>query len=167
MKTNLNVNSKPFSYWPSFISAPYDQSFLFNSTYDNNLITSMISEWNARQSLTDLFSRWSSPATVASGTKPLSLLLYNVQGIRHKFSKIRTLLDDVQPTIMTLVETGIVDTQELRKFIPEYVHFITSGINSWGGIVVLVHRSVHCSLIFYSPNFLVVDIVLSSSTLRI
>jgi len=109
MTTNLTMHSKSFSYWPSFVSVPPDQLILFNSAYDTNLLASMISEWNARQSLTDLISRWSSPSTIAPDTKPLSLLLYNVQGIRHKFSEIRNLLDDVQPTIMTLVETGVVD----------------------------------------------------------
>jgi hypothetical protein len=77
------------------------------------------------------------------------------------------MLDDLQPTIMTIVETGNVDATELRKFTSDYVNFISPGTNSWGGVVVLVHRSIHCSLVFSSPNFLVLDVLLSSSTLRI
>ena len=46
MISNLNVDSKPFSYWPPLILVLSDQSSMFTSTYDNHLITSMVFEWN-------------------------------------------------------------------------------------------------------------------------
>ncbi len=167
MTISLNVNSKPFSYCPSFLSRPTDHFCLFDSSFDNDLFNSMISEWNERTSLTSLIHQWSSVIPPTAIPKTLTLLLYNTQGIRSRYAEIRTLLDDLQPTIMTLVETGKVDEKELRKFTNDYVHFISPGSNAWGGVIVLVHRSVQCSFVFSSDNFLVVDVLLSSSTLRV
>ena len=57
----------------------------------------MITEWNERQSLTTLFHRWSSVTLLTPEIRALSLLLYNIQGTRHRYLEIRTFLDQLRP----------------------------------------------------------------------
>jgi hypothetical protein len=119
-------------------------------------------------SLTNLINRWWSSVTPSTTfSKPLTYLLYNTQGIRSRYAEIQALLDDLQATIMTLVESGKVNEKELRKFTNAYISFISPGSNAWRGVIVLVYRSVQCSFVFTFKIFLVIDIFLSSSTLRI
>ena len=47
----------------------------------------------------DFISQRSFSSPLQPESKTLSLLLYNMQGIRHSYSKIRAFLGDVRPNL--------------------------------------------------------------------
>ncbi|CAF0797875.1 unnamed protein product [Rotaria sordida] len=98
---------------PSIVLLPHDQLFIFDFPFDNYLFSSMIAERKERQTFTNLFHQWLSVILPTACSKTLTLLLYNTQATRSRYLEVRSSLDDLQLTVIALIETGIVGENEL------------------------------------------------------
>ena len=95
----------------------------------------------------------------------LSILLYNVEGLTTHITDVDILLAKYLPHICIL--TGVGAAIERNITFPNYNSMSQEGTNAFGGVMILTHRSINCSLIAKETNFIRIEIPLTQETIHI
>ena len=135
----------------------------FLSQHDFNMVSMIVNEWSSLPTLSSVFDYWKSFAKtcVSSKLPSLHFLLFNVRGLDERREEVILLLGKYEVDIIILTETGKIDKGIVRQSFLNYRFFYQKGENSWGGVIVLVKKSlpvnrVKCDV----PNVVCVEIKL-------
>lgn len=149
--TSSNANRHDFFVQKAFVSL---------SSFEFNLFTSILREWETSPSLNALFSEWQKFARDSG--KPivsnLQVLSFNVHGLDIRWPEVTLLISSFSFDILILLETGNSDIAFYERNFSNYKLFFQKGENKNGGIIVLVNpkirvKRIECKI----PNVLVID----------
>ncbi|CAF1224570.1 unnamed protein product, partial [Rotaria magnacalcarata] len=86
---------------------------------------------------------------------------FNVRGFNHRWNEVVLLSSSLTLDVIILVETGIIDIMWMEKLFPDHSIFYQKGENSFGGVVIIIRRSIPVKRIDTClPNVCVLDLVL-------
>lgn len=143
-----------------------DYNFLLSakgilSLNDFDLLSNMVEEWHAAQTLSSCLSLWS-PVTRKDSHASRSFLYtlcFNVRGFDARWSEVHSLSTKHQFDILVLGEVGKVDFSLLGALYSSYQSFYQAGENAHGGVIILIRQNIPvsrfpCSL----PNVCIIDL---------
>ena len=117
---------------------------------DKDTLFSIFGEWNNRTSVSGLCESWMKVRPSVS-SENLKVLLWKFEGLSTHLSDFNCLLSSHTPHIFIL--TGVGKQISSLHSVPNYRWFSQSGTNSFGGVAVLVHSKLKCSVVDTEQNF--------------
>jgi hypothetical protein len=131
------------------------------SSSDFNLLSNIIEEWHASQTLSACLHLWSSFARRDSHNSLsfIHTLCFNVRGLDVRWNEVYALSIKYQFDILVLGEVGKVDFSLIGAMFPLYRSFYQDGENSHGGVIILIRQNIPVSRVSCSlPNVCIIDI---------
>ena len=156
----------------------YNQDFKYSSPVVNmNMIDqfegtrsekdeliSIVNEWNVRESMSSLCTLWKKERPIDT-SENLLILLYNCQSLRTHFIDLDILVSSYLPQIVVL--TGIGKETSRLNTISQYQWESSPGDNSFGGVAILIHRSISSKIVEKDTNLVILEIETSNDKLLI
>ena len=136
------------------------KAFVSLSTFEFNLFTSILREWESNPSLNSLFFEWQN--FIRDSGKPicsnLQVLSFNVRGLDLRWHEVLLLISSFNFDILILLETGKSDFPFYKKTCSDYKIFYQKGENKNGGVMVLVNAKIQVKRIECAiPNVVVIE----------
>jgi len=163
---SLSVSSYPFFSCSSSYNICKRNEFLSRasllfSSFDCNLFTEMVCEWESSIFLEHCFSKWQEyiPKVDNPCYASLHVLSFNVRGLDLRWHEVVLLLSSLKSDIIILLETGNIDLYFYEKIFNNFCIFFQRGENKNGGVLILVKQELHVSRIECKlPNVCVIEI---------
>ncbi|CAF2011208.1 unnamed protein product [Rotaria magnacalcarata] len=126
---------------------------------------SMIHEWNRRVSISTLCTIWEKQRPSKLLSENILFLLYNCECLSTHQADLDILISSYLPQIVIL--TGIGSLIGNLPLLPNYYWLSQKGTNSFGGVAMLIHHSIKCTIVYTVENFLLAEIDILSSKILV
>ena len=131
------------------------------SSKDFELLSSIVEEWHASQTLSSCISNWflSTRRDPHAALPFLYTLCFNVRGLDARWTEVYLLSTKHQFDILVLGDVGKVDFSLIGATYPSYRCFYQAGENAYGDVIVLIRQSIPTSRLWCSlPNVCIIDL---------
>ncbi|CAF4111994.1 unnamed protein product [Rotaria magnacalcarata] len=153
-----------FRYSPATIDFSFCNTFSRTSQEKKELY-SMIHEWNRRVSISTLCTIWEKQRPSKLLSENILFLLYNCECLSTHQADLDILISSYLPHIVIL--TGIGSLIGNLPLLPNYYWLSQKGTNSFGGVAILIHHSIKCTIVYTVENFLLAEIDILSSKILV
>ena len=151
------MNGKNFRYCTPFISSVNLQNFV-GFEKEKQVLQEIVNEWNTKTSMSDLIMNWKKPKEANNNNNSnLLFVVYNVNSLSSHITDLDLLLNNHSPHICILSEIGKASIKKMPSFL-NYKLIAQEGTNSFGGVAILIHKSIPFKVVSSEPNFLLIDV---------
>ena len=123
---------------------------------ERTLLEEIISEWNARQYTSSLFTSWSKDKPEMNDPN-LIFLNYNANSLKSHIADLDIILNKYHPQICVLSEIGMPAIRKVPHF-PNYTVVCQEGSNAFGGVAIVIHQTIKFKVVVKEINFLLIEI---------
>ncbi|CAF2267027.1 unnamed protein product, partial [Rotaria magnacalcarata] len=137
------------------------------SQKQQNIFTEIMREWTTTPILDDLLSKWEKRSKITNNmmqmASELKIMLLNVSSLSLYLADIFLLLDNISCPIVVLNGTHHTEAaaKSFSKHFNNYNIYSQEGTNSFGGVLIAVHRSIpvqQVDVFKKVPNIIALDI---------
>jgi Reverse transcriptase (RNA-dependent DNA polymerase)/Endonuclease-reverse transcriptase len=113
-----------------------------------NILQDLVSEWTTTPTLENILGDWEKRRQLTSDmlntTNDLSLLLLNISSLKRYLYDLFEVLNSLQVSIIVLNGTrnDVHTLKQFSRYLNNFKVFFQKGTNSFGGVLVAVHRSI-------------------------
>ncbi|CAF1456150.1 unnamed protein product [Rotaria magnacalcarata] len=131
------------------------------SSFDFNLLSEILSEWEDSLFLDSCLSLWHNYVTLHKNSfhSSLHVLSFNVRGLELRWQEVLLLISSFNFDILILLETGNIELPFFQKIFNNFKMFYQKGENKNGGVLVLLKLDIQVTRIECKlPNVCILDI---------